>query len=489
MAFFSLRHQLQLFLVGFAILLVSVTLGATYVVSKNNFIEYLNRVQQQTVMQAANQLSLQYGNNAQRWQSFTQTPRGWGDFVVQFQHANFELDFDHTTNQAQETAFNMGSSNQSLSPNELQHNIRPLPLDLILFNAKGQHLYGPTAQTPDQLYKTPIYDSTHSVMGYVGIINQRHAQGILQTTFLKTLQRTFVITLLVALLLALMLAIPLSNYLLHPIQRINVALKHMGKRNFSGRLTVDAKGELGDLQRVVNQLANDLEYYERTQKQWLGHLSHDLRTPLTILKVHLESMQHGILPMHTDQIGSLQHEVESLSHMLDQFHQYAVSQIVTTNFALQPINVLDVINKTTQQFEPVLAENHLQLKISKLTEREQEVMVLADATLLQRIFNNIMQNCIRYTDAGGLIDITIQCNSATVTMSWQDTAPGVPEDSLALLGSPLYRLEKSRNRSFAGNGLGLAIVVQYMNMLSGSVQFSHSALGGLCVTLDLPKYS
>jgi two-component system sensor histidine kinase BaeS len=123
----------------------------------------------------------------------------------------------------------------------------------------------------------------------------------------------------------------------------------------------------------------------------------------------------------------------------------------------------------------------------ELTLRDQgPLMIDADAQRLSQLINNLLQNSLRYTDAGGSLDVSLERRDNEARLFWADSAPGVPASDLPRLFDPLFRVDASRRRASGGSGLGLAIVGKIAEAHGGRVSAEQSPLGGLAIELSVP---
>ncbi len=118
--------------------------------------------------------------------------------------------------------------------------------------------------------------------------------------------------------------------------------------------------------------------------------------------------------------------------------------------------------------------------------RETGCLVFADRERLYQLFGNLIENSLKYTDAGGTLIVRQSCKNGRVTADFEDSAPGVPESELPKLFDRLYRVEGSRSRASGGAGLGLAICKNIVEAHDGTITAHPSPLGGLKITVTLP---
>jgi two-component system sensor histidine kinase BaeS len=114
------------------------------------------------------------------------------------------------------------------------------------------------------------------------------------------------------------------------------------------------------------------------------------------------------------------------------------------------------------------------------------VTVFGDGDRLMQLFNNLMENSLRYTDAGGQLVISGEVVNQRFVMHFADSAPGVNDEQLTMLFERFYRTEGSRNRASGGSGLGLAICQNIVTAHNGKLYASHSPFGGVSITVELP---
>ena len=115
-----------------------------------------------------------------------------------------------------------------------------------------------------------------------------------------------------------------------------------------------------------------------------------------------------------------------------------------------------------------------------------DVMIRGDAQRLRQLWSNLLDNSCAYTQPPGKLSVSLICERGDAVITWQDSAPGVPEEELSRLTERLYRVEGSRNRASGGSGLGLSIASALVTAHGGTLTPSASALGGLTWTLRLP---
>jgi two-component system sensor histidine kinase BaeS len=124
--------------------------------------------------------------------------------------------------------------------------------------------------------------------------------------------------------------------------------------------------------------------------------------------------------------------------------------------------------------------------VENRVENQSPTTVIGDADRLQQLFSNVLENTLRYADSPGTLKIWQDRTANRLTLFFEDSGPGVPEEALERLFDRLYRVDKSRSRTQGGSGLGLSICKSIVNALGGEIRAANAAPGGLRIEIELP---
>ncbi|HCH40120.1 MAG TPA: two-component system sensor histidine kinase BaeA, partial [Enterobacter sp.] len=210
--------------------------------------------------------------------------------------------------------------------------------------------------------------------------------------------------------------------------------------------------------------------------------SHELRTPLAVLRGELEAIQDGVRKFTPESVASLQAEVGTLTKLVEDLHQLSMSDEGALAYQKAPVDVINILEVASGAFRERFASRELRIELSL----PENAVVFGDRDRLMQLFNNLLENSLRYTDAGGALRIAGKCEEQRFTLTFADTAPGVTDDQLNKLFERFYRTEGSRNRASGGSGLGLAICVNIVEAHGGTLRAAHSPFGGVSITVELP---
>jgi two-component system, OmpR family, sensor histidine kinase BaeS len=289
-----------------------------------------------------------------------------------------------------------------------------------------------------------------------------------------------------AVLFAALVAILLTHRLLGPVRQITAATHRLATGDYGARLQVCSSDEIGRLSDDFNRLALALEKNEQTRRAFMADVSHELRTPLAVLRGELEAIEDGVRTLTPEVLKSLQGEVVTLGKLVNDLYELSLADIGALTYRMADVDVAEVLRSRLRGFQDRLNERHITLESDVPRE---ELIVSGDETRIQQLFSNLVENSIRYTNAGGRCRVSCRGERERVIIDLQDSEPGVPPDLVPRLFERFYRVDGSRNRESGGGGLGLAICKSIVEAHRGTITAQGSPLGGLWVCVTLPAAS
>jgi two-component system sensor histidine kinase BaeS len=284
-------------------------------------------------------------------------------------------------------------------------------------------------------------------------------------------------------LLAALVAMLLARTFLAPVRRLAGATHRLAAGEYSTRVSVTTRDELGQLAGDFNQLANTLEKNEKLRRNFLADISHELRTPLAVLRGELEALEDGVRSLTADATKSLQSEVATLSKLIDDLYQLSLADIGALDYRMTTVDAASLLRVTLGSFRERLAARNIRIQPDI---PDAGLLMHGDADRLTQIFNNLFENSLRYTEAGGALRVHAHRENDGVHIDLQDSGPGVPAELLPRLSERLFRVESSRNRGSGGAGLGLSLCKSIIEAHDGKMQFKLSPMGGLWIEIVFP---
>lgn len=354
-----------------------------------------------------------------------------------------------------------------------------------LLDAQGRYLAGVLAHplliavaSIDRARRDVVVDGR--TVGYLLLAKPAKPDDGLAVAFLIQQQRHLGSLALIGAALSALAAALLAMGFRRPIRRLVEATRQLGGARFETRVAVTRSDELGELGSAFNQLAARLDDSERSRRQWVADTSHELRTPLSVLRAQLEALHDGVRPATPEHLALLIRQARSLDKLVDDLYALACADAASLRYAMGALDAWSVAEDAWRAFADRFRAHGLSTAIVAPDTRS---LVLGDRERLSQVFSNLLENSLRYTRSGGRVELTGEVGADTLHIRLDDSAPAVPEQSMASLGERFFRVEPSRSRQFGGAGLGLAMSGRIIQAHGARMAFAASPLGGLRVTL------
>jgi signal transduction histidine kinase len=218
--------------------------------------------------------------------------------------------------------------------------------------------------------------------------------------------------------------------------------------------------------------------------QLLSDVSHELATPLTVLKLQVESLKDNIEEDVYATYDSLDKKLSELDHLINDIQLYSQSDSGALKLDFQEFNIKDALDEWQYELKMHVNTNNLTFKyINNLTEK---LTIRADKNKFKQVLQNIIANSIKYTDNPGNIQLEAKVVNQRLNLIIEDSAPNIHDNHLKKIFERLYRVESSRNRETGGSGLGLAICKSLVEAHDGEIYAKQSLLGGLKIIIEFP---
>ena len=249
-----------------------------------------------------------------------------------------------------------------------------------------------------------------------------------------------------------------------PLVRLAKAAERFGKGDYVNDFRPSGALEIRKAAYEFDRMAKRINRHLNQRSEMLSGISHDLRTPLTRLKLQLAMLKQK------DLSNKMSKDIDEMEKMLNDYLAFAKNQ---TQEETEELNLYSLFEGIKKNYDDK------NLKIKNL----EDVKIVGRSNALRRSFENIIQNGLTY---GKNVFVDIQKSSNRILVIFEDDGPGIPEDQYRNVFKPFFRLDKSRSLNQSGVGLGLAIVEDIINSHGGNIQLAKSKYNGLLVKISLP---
>ena len=339
-------------------------------------------------------------------------------------------------------------------------------------------------------YEISFADSTETYILLLAKNTNKESQVVL------ALQKTLPILSVTILLVSVIAAFFYTWYMTKPIKKISKLSKQMADMNFSGLCPTNRTDEIGVLSHSLNDLSKklaaalselqeanqklqaDIDMERRLEKQrveFFAAASHELKTPITIIKGQLQGMLYQVGRYKdretylaqsleiTDTLGKMVQELLTISRLDTPGYTCKKSNLNLSNF---------IIDRVTA-FEDLFMQKDLTVEQSI----SPEIYILGDMQLLQKALDNLLGNAAAYSGAGNQVLIKLWKETETTTLTIENTGAHIPDEAISKLFEPFYRVDQSRNRQTGGTGLGLYIVKTILDLHGAKIEITNTIQG------------
>ena len=375
--------------------------------------------------------------------------------------------------------------------------------ELHFFQSDGQEvslhdikqLVGRQITDYDKVEKTNAYTASFadSDLLYTLLVTRNTAK---HTRTEEAIQRTLPVLCLVVLLGSIISAFFYSWYITAPIKKVSKLSKQMADMDFSGFCSAGRTDEIGvlsdslntlsrklettlsELQKANQKLQADIDMERRLEKQrveFFAAASHELKTPITIIKGQLQGMLYQV-GRYKDRETYLAQSLEvtdTLERMVQEL--LTISRLENPGYTCKQckFNLSALINDRVTTFEDLFMKKNLTVEQSI----SPEVYILGDIQLLQKVLDNLLGNAAAYSEAGNQIFVSLWKENEKANLTVENTGTHIPDEAIPKLFEAFYRVDQSRNRQTGGTGLGLYIVKTILDLHGAKIEIDNTAKG------------
>ncbi len=272
---------------------------------------------------------------------------------------------------------------------------------------------------------------------------------------------------LIVIVLAIIVALLLSRSIAKPIIKINDSAKQMAKGNLDVEFTGEGYKEITELNSTLNHTAQELKKTETLQRELLANVSHDLRTPLTLISGYAEMMKDIPEEKTEENISIIVDETKRLSMLVNDLLSLSRIKSRTEELNLTVFDIKTLLESIIERQNKFFENLHARINMHT---NEQKVLVKADKSKIEQVIYNFITNAINYSKEEKIVDVYLEVNNNIAIIKVRDYGIGIKEENLEHIWQRYYRVDKGLQRSSQGTGLGLSIIkeiLEYHNFKYG----------------------
>ncbi|MEL6668142.1 MAG: HAMP domain-containing sensor histidine kinase [Bacteroidota bacterium] len=284
-------------------------------------------------------------------------------------------------------------------------------------------------------------------------------------------------------------------YLTRNLRRVTETVSRFKAGDYSARIPDQRRGDFKELANTFNDMAgtiesniDELKSVEKLRRELIANVSHDLRTPLAIIRGYVETMQMKNSDLSEEERGeylqTVLNSTEKLSGLIEQLFEYSKLEAKQIEPDLQAFQLSELAQDVANKFAMLAKEKEVTVELDA---PEHLPLIFADLGLVERVLNNLMDNAIKFTPHGGSVRLTMHSNNDSVEVSVADSGPGIPEEDQAHIFDRYKKAYRtSGGKANQGAGLGLAIVKKILELHNQSIQVKSQVREGTTFIFNLP---
>jgi signal transduction histidine kinase len=290
----------------------------------------------------------------------------------------------------------------------------------------------------------------------------------------------------VAAVVALAIARWLARGMTQPLRDMAEAARRMETGDYTRRVVTDSRDEVGRLADAFNRMSAELDGLEMLRRELVANVSHELKTPISALRAHLENLLDGVEEPNPETLQVMLVQSERLGRLVDQLLDLSKLESGDVPLEREPVEVAPLVAQVLSEIQ--VARPEAEVSVSDALPVDLPA-VFADRERVHQVLFNLLDNAVRLTPSGGRVTVTASRHIGSVDVAVADTGPGISAEDLPRVFERFFRVDASRSRDDGGTGIGLAIARSVVEAHGGRIWAESEPGKGSTFTFELPVAS
>ncbi|OKP85111.1 two-component sensor histidine kinase [Paenibacillus helianthi] len=274
-----------------------------------------------------------------------------------------------------------------------------------------------------------------------------------------------------------------AMFLISPIKKLTKATRRIAAGDFSIKLNIKQKGELGTLARSFEEMMYDLQQLEQMRREFVSNVSHEVQSPLTSISGYaLALKQAGITENDRSRyLDIIIAEADRMSKMSDNLLKLSLLESQSQQLQLTTFSLDEQIRRVIVAIQPQWLARNIRFELDL-----KAVRLMADYDQLNQVWTNLIGNSIKFSMDGGVIDVSIRQEVNHVIVQISDNGIGISPEDQKRIFERFFKADRSHSRKYSGSGMGLAIVKQIVSLHQGDIRVESEPGRGTTLIVTLP---
>ncbi|HET6713268.1 MAG TPA: ATP-binding protein [Actinomycetota bacterium] len=301
--------------------------------------------------------------------------------------------------------------------------------------------------------------------------------------FLQSEWRPFLAAGAIAAVIALAISRWLARGMTQPLRDMAEAARRMETGDYSTRVHTNSRDEVGQLAVAFNRMSAELELLETSRRDLVANVSHELKTPITAIRAHLENLLDGVEEPNHEVLQVMLAQSERLGRLVEQLLDLSKLESGEMPLRREEVSLGPLVTQVMSEIEVASADRDVDVRSDVPDDLPS---IEADPERVHQVIFNLVDNAVRFTPEGGEVRIEAHRHNGSVEVSVADTGVGIPPEALPRLFERFYRVDPARAREDGGTGIGLAIARSVVEAHGGTIRAESEPGQGSTFTFDLP---
>lgn len=340
---------------------------------------------------------------------------------------------------------------------------------LVMFFSAGSLVAVTLAVSPRAIERHMLFMENQSAQD----LASESMQSNLQAAFGSAITQSLSWGLSVGIVTVILMGMIVSRQLVRPLKEMEIIAKQFASGNYERRLSTALPAELGNVAFAINQMADAIDETEKQRLELIGVVSHEFRTPLTSMTAHVEAMVDGVLEWDKETQHVFETQLSRLNRLVEDLSLLSRIEAGQERIEIKATDLAEFLHV----IEGAMKLEFQKRKVTLRFDKSPNFKVLIDSERTAQVLTNLMNNALRHTHQGGLVEVRCEQKQKAVTLTVKDNGEGIAAEALPHVFKRFYRGDTSRrNADDSSSGLGLTIS-QYFVAAQGGVMGVRSQEG------------
>jgi signal transduction histidine kinase len=275
----------------------------------------------------------------------------------------------------------------------------------------------------------------------------------------------------------------LARGMTKPLRDMAQAARKMETGDYSQRVVTGSADEVGQLAQAFNRMSAELEQLERLRRDLVANVSHELKTPISALRAHLENLLDGVEQADPETLQVMLAQSERLGRLVDQLLDLSRLESGDVPLQREAVALAPLVSEVLSEIEVSRADHRVDVRGEVPADLP---TIFADRERLHQVLFNLLDNAVRYTPSGGRVTVTADRHNGSVDVHVADTGSGIGAEHLPRVFERFYRVDPARSQKDGGTGIGLAIARSVVEAHGGRIWAESEPGEGSVFTFELP---